>query len=223
MCERCRDLLQDGHGPTYMGLLEQLRETDQEVAASDDDPEGTKVWKLVSKASIESMESFARPGLVEEFTRAFQKHPQLWQCAVEDHYVRECFERIPEMVRRAARLIPITITRVPRGEVRHFLTEATRCFIYGFYQATTALSRAAMESGLNEHLKHRLTYVPDVNLSVKIEKAAHFNLMSTKAALMANRVRVNANQVLHAQPASENKALQSLNDVREVLAELYEG
>ena len=80
-----------------------------------------------------------------------------------------------------------------------------------------------MECGFNEHLKDRLTYVPDVSLSVKIEKAAHFKIISAKSASLADRARITANRVLHAQPASENKALQSLNDARSVLAEMYEG
>jgi hypothetical protein len=56
MCEECRNLLRDGHGPTYSSLLEQLREMDTDVAVGDDDddPEGTNIWKLVSKASIET-------------------------------------------------------------------------------------------------------------------------------------------------------------------------
>jgi hypothetical protein len=128
MCEECRNFLRDSHGPTYSSLLEQLREMDTDVALGDDDPEGTKIWKLVSNASIESTESFHRPGVLEQFTRAFQKHPGLWQCAVEDHYLRECFDKIPEMVRRAARLIPITIIRIPNDEVRHSFTEAPAVF-----------------------------------------------------------------------------------------------
>jgi hypothetical protein len=221
MCEECRNLLEAGHGPTYTSLFEQLQEMDKDVPEGDDNPQQTKLWKSVSKAVMRSMESFNQPGRMEDFTRAFKKHPGLWQCVVEDHYLRECFDRIPAMVKRAGRLIPLTMGRIPSHKVQHFLNEATRCFIYGFFQASAALSRAALESGLSEHLIDRLSYVPDMNLSVKIEKAAQFKLISAKSAFLANAVRVAANQVLHNKPASEGQALRSLTDARAVLAELY--
>ena len=221
MCEKCKDLLRAGQGPTYTSLFEQLQEMDKDVAESDDNAELTKVWKSLSKAAMGSMESFNQSGLMEEFTRAFKKHPGLWQCVVEDHYLRECFDRIPAMVKRAGRLVPLTMGRIPSREVHHFLNEATRCFIYGFFQASAALSRAALESGLSEHLMDRLRYVPDMNLSMKIEKAAQFKQISAKSAFLANGVRVAANKVLHNKPASEGQALRYLTNARAVLAELY--
>lgn len=218
MCDQCEDVLRDGHGPTYAILLEHLREMDADVQEPNDPL--YELWKLLSKASVTSLESFSEP-ILEMFREKLRKHPGLWHAVVEDHYLREAFNRIPGILKRVRRLPALTINRVPADELRHFLNEATRCFVYGFFQASVALSRAALESAFNDSLREKFPYVPNVDLSQKIKKAAQFKLVSAESAFEANRVRIAANRVLHDQPASEEEALQSLVHVRGVIAELY--
>ena len=59
-----------------------------------------------------------------------------------------------------AALKPVLAGQVPSAEVSLYLREATRCYLYGFFQGSTALCRAALEAGINELLQRRFSRTP---------------------------------------------------------------
>jgi hypothetical protein len=110
---------------------------------------------------------------------------------------------------------------VPSDEVSLYLREATQTFIHGFFQASTALSRAALEAGINEHLKAKLGRVPNAELVAKIDQLERFKVIRADVSKEAHLVRKAGGFVLHRSPAPEKLAYETLLEARRVLMELY--
>ena len=139
-----------------------------------------------------SLERFAEPW-AKKLLDVWQSEPETWRWAVDDFYAREAVEKVPKTVGRFLRLSPVLLGVIPNDEVSIYVREATRCFIYGFFQASIALCRAALELGLNHLFKRRMGAIPDMLLAIRSAK-----------------------------PAGEKLAFDTLVNSRGILRELYE-
>lgn len=180
---------------------------------------GAMVLRYVERAT-QSLEGLAQPDAIR-LHDILRKYPSMWHWVADWWYTKEAVEIIPGLVERFLKLSPVLAGRTPSKAVNTYLREATRCFLYGFFQASIALSRAALEAGVNDHLKWKLLAVPEVDLVEKINQAARFNLLSSHNAVLANEVRTSANAVLHEQPATEQLSFDTLVKARGILLELY--
>lgn len=114
------------------------------------------------------------------------------------------------------------ITRVGhQQEINVYLREATQCYLYGFFQASTALFRTALEAGLQDCFDRKLGPSPGVRLYDRIGKAVEHGLLAAVVASMAREVREAANKVIHEEPITEEQAFDALVRTRCVLEELY--
>lgn len=111
------------------------------------------------REATSSLEGFTGK-LEKDIVDLLYRYPEIRKHMVDDFYSHEVVANIPGMVNRFLRLCPVLVGVIPSREVSLYLREATRCFIYGFFQASIALCRAALEAGLNEHLERRLGSVP---------------------------------------------------------------
>jgi len=173
------------------------------------------------REAVSSLEGFTGK-LEKAIVDWLQRDPEEWRYFVDDFYSHEVVANIPRMVSRFVRLCPALAGVIPSGEVSVYLREATRCFIYGFFQASIALCRAALEAGLNEHLERRLGAVPAQDLVDKIDAAQRLRLISGQGAHLAHEVRTTARSVLHRKPVKSNLAFDTLVQSRGFLKELYE-
>src|SRR5260221_12489044 len=105
------------------------------------------------------------------------------------YYSRQSVKDVPSIAKRFLRLSPVLVGRVPSDEVSLYLREATQTFIHGFFQASTALSRAALEAGINEHLKVQLGSVPNAELVAKIDQLVRFKAIKADVAREGHLVR----------------------------------
>lgn len=199
----------------YIAVLD--RQNDRE---SVDEELREKVEKMI-RAAVSSLEGFAEP-YVRRLLALLQSDRQNWQWFVDDFYSREAVARIQGMVSRFLRLAPVLTGVIPTKEVTVYLREATRCFIYGFFQASIVLCRAALEAGLNHHLERKLGTIPNMDLADKIQSALRFKLVTAPAATLAHGVRKSARDVLHRKPAKQTLAFATLVRTRGFLMELYE-
>ncbi len=219
MCEKCDGALRDGHGPLYAILTSYLKDLDSEAHAKEE-LEMKEMYDLFQRAVVESLEGFSHP-IAKKVHDIWTKHPSFWKAMIEDWYVREGLERVPAVAERFHRLSPVLVGKNPNPEVNDYLREATRCFLYGFFQATASLSRAALEVGLNDYLLRKLGSVPEIGLSEKIKQGTRFSLLTPPVAGMAMEVIKAAGMVLHRQLAPESLAFDTLVRTRGVLRELY--
>jgi hypothetical protein len=197
--------------------LRELDEPDDELVRARDPEEHREYLERVRKTAGE-LEEFKMPH--PQCSLAPELGDWYWKHSGDQFYAREVVSHLPDMVERFSRLRPILVGRLPDRRVAIYLREATRCFVYGFFQGSVMLSRAALEAGLNRYVELKLGSLPRMELKEIIEKAARFKLISGATADLAQSVRKLANQVLHSKPASEALAFEALVAARGVLREL---
>lgn len=223
MCKKCEGVLRDGHGPLYSHLVSELVEMDTDSKSKSNHGASLDAeYELFRRALIVGLQGFIH-ALDDKALRILtKKHPDLWKAEVEDWFVREGLVRIPEIVDRFLRLSPIVLRRIPNHEVEVHLREATRCFLYGFFQGSTVLTRAAIEAALNDCLAKKFGSPPECGLSEKIRLAARFSLLEPHRARMARHVVKAAGKALHEESVkSSSIAFDAIVCARGVLQELY--
>jgi hypothetical protein len=196
-----------------------IEDADEEQAA--EDPEAKLVVDKLIRATTSSLEGFA-PSEMTELLTFWQHHAASWRWAVDDFYTRESVRSIGDIVRRFLRLTPVLVGRIPSPEVSVYLREETRCFLHGFFQASVALSRTALEAGINELLLRRLGTVPRADLIDKLTQLERFHILDREATNAAHEVRKAGGAVLHKSPAAESVAFDTLVRARRVLTKIYE-
>jgi len=193
-------------------------EADQEFEA--EDKEARLVVEKLVRSATSSLEGFA-PSDAKVLLAFWQRNPETWKWATDDFYSRQCVSEIPKVVRRFLKLSPVLVGRIPSVEVSVYLREATQCFLHGFFQGSTALSRAAMEAGINELLSRQLGAVPSIDLVEKLRQLERFKLLDSHTAREAHEVRKAGGNVLHRSPAPEKLGFEILVKARRVLMKLY--
>lgn len=173
------------------------------------------------RLATSSLEGFSESAAHKLITLSGE-HPNNWQWAVDEFYSREAVSNIRKNVSRFLKLREVLVGTIPSSEVNVFLREATRCYIYGFFQASIALCRAALEAGLNELLKRKMGHAPRMDLVAKINQASTFKLLDPLSASEAHEVRKAAGTVLHEKPASQALAFDTVARTRGVLITMYE-
>jgi len=205
------DICIDSHDFSLKTMLKDNQDERQMLASA---------WKRF-KLAISSLEGFSDK-LAAELVASFQDDPELWDWIIDDHYSREVVANIRGMVNRFLKLSQVPAGIIPSSEVTIYLREATRCYAYGFSQASIALARAALEAGLNEYLRRKVKAGVALKLMEKIKAAERFKLIDRSCAALAEDVSKAAGMVLHQKPASDSLAFDTLSRTRGVLLALYE-
>jgi len=135
-------------------------------------------------------------------------------------YVRDMLDRIPRMVARTFKLSQIMPSKNVSKSTDLYLKEATRSYIFGFWDASVALSRAALEDALRIATRERSIAVSQ-DLRHLVKHAGVHGLLDRPTTDFANDVRSAANRVLHGRPAKEEEAWDVLCKARGVLEHLY--
>jgi hypothetical protein len=195
-----------------------IKNSDREF--EEEDKEARLVVARLVRSATSSLEGFA-PSDAKVLLAFWEKHHDIWKWAADEFYSRQCVGNIETIVRRFLKLSPVLVGRIPNTEVSVYLREATQCFLHGFFQACTALSRAAMEAGINELLGRQLGAVPNVDLVDKLRQLERFKLLDSRTASEAHEVRKAGGSVLHRSPAPEKLAFEALLKARRVLMKLY--
>ncbi|PYV29509.1 MAG: hypothetical protein DMG09_29835 [Acidobacteria bacterium] len=205
-------------------LAETLRDMDE--GYPDDIPQGERQEAVETRDFVEAYtRDFIRSleGFSHKDARKIPGNPSenwLLEYFLDEYYVRDMVKRIPKMVKRAAKLSQIFPRIIPSHAADLYLREATRSYIYGFWQASVAFSRAALEQGLRERVKQKLGDTPG-KLSLLIQSAATCGLLDAAHRHLAGRVKLSGDRVLHGDPATDREAWETLCAARGVLVHLF--
>lgn len=138
----------------------------------------------------------------------------------DDYYTRSFLEDVPKMVERTLKLSQLHPGEMPTGATNTYLLEATRCYIFGLWQATIALSRAALEEGLRERVE-AVTGKSPTKLSDILKVATDWGLLRGEASKLASNVKLAGDRVLHGRPSNDKESWQTLSASRKVLLSLF--
>ena len=152
---------------------------------------------------------------------ALKEDPVPWKWVVDWWYCKDLVERIEPANEKFSKLTPILVRVTKNQEVNVYLREATQCYLFGFFQASTTLFRTALETGLKDCFDRKLRSSPEINLYDLIGQAVQKGILDGAVAYMAHEVREAANKVIHEEPITEGQAFDILVKTRKVLEELY--
>ena len=95
---------------------------------------------------------------------------------LDEFLCRLMLRKVPAIVRRAAGLQQLQTARRPPEDVIVCAAEAFRCFVFEFWDASVALSRAALEAALKHEL-HKRGIPPPEGLAETIERSRALNIL----------------------------------------------
>lgn len=146
------------------------------------------------------------------------------ESSLDDYYVRKALKDAPKLVQRTLQLETIATQEIPLTDVTFYLQEATRCYIYGFWAASVALSRAALEQALKEAVtKASGSPTFEAKLSKLVESAQRLRLADPATLSLVDQVRMAGNRAVHNRASDQCEAWDTLTAMRAVILDLYKG
>lgn len=139
---------------------------------------------------------------------------------IEHYYARDMLTRVPKIVNRTLKLSHVIPNKTLCGPTVVYLKEATRAYLFGFWNASVALSRAAVEQGLRQVANEQFNQDLDT-LQELTDAGFRLGLLDRPHADSASTVVRVGNQVLHRHPADEAQAWDVLCAARGVLLHLF--
>ena len=187
---------------------------------------------LFAKAREEGSES-QNVKLVEKATVTRTPWAEL---STEFHYALELVDMLKRLRETTFDFSPPGILGRAPDEVIFYLRQATRCFLYGLFEASVALARACVEEALKARLESCGAGIAALMKETKktakgesrgelerlISVAATIEILDGPSKFAAHRIRQHGNKVLHGRPLLEEaSARQNLDDLRVVLDRLF--
>jgi len=149
---------------------------------------------------------------------------------MDEIFAVELLAKLDPLVQRTMEIRGIFADDEPPKNIRKYLAEATRCYLYGFYQACIALCRATIEAVLELKLRDKgwniSMIVGDKKgeiLSAMIRVAREKGIIDENMYNYAHSIRKKGNFCLHQrQIYTSKKALECIRNTREILEFIYE-
>lgn len=135
----------------------------------------------------------------------------------EFHYAFELVTVLARLNKKTFALEAPPITGIAPASVVSYLSESTRCWLYGFHGASVALSRACIE----EALKARLGEGYSPTLEFLIDAAKQCQLLDDCMGDVADRVRMTANKFLHGKSITEKESRETLDATRSLVEHIF--
>lgn len=204
-------------------LAEYLLRTADMGDASDrtDFPEQAELREQFTGIVRLMMES--REGFTDENIDALERIAR----KVDERLVREQFDEVitrqllggvKEMVERFERLSRFEATKPLTTAATIYLREAVRTYVFGFPQASVALSRAALARGIRDQL---IAAPESAHLSGWIDQIATEYSIDDAVTQMAKRAASTGNNVMHNKPVTASESFDCLVSVRKFLGIIY--
>jgi hypothetical protein len=147
---------------------------------------------------------------------------------IEDLYnsylTREILKEIPLFVERIKHLVPIQVNKMPNDKIRNYFAQASRCYIYGLYDATAVLSRSLLEFTLEEFIgspdfgdiENGKGYLENL-IIIALEKKIIFK----EDKYVAHQIRKIGNKAVHKNSTTQMEACVSIKNVVSLVSKIY--
>ncbi len=166
----------------------------------------------------------AREGFTDEkfaiLEKALQNEPEITECEIDRVLTCRSLQEVPEMVRRLTKMSKLTAMRIPSSQTAIHIKEATRTYVCGFFQASAAMSRAALEQSIKEQLGQQGTGI-FIGFQELLNDARKWNVLSPTMGEEVRRTAKKADRVLHEAPTDEGGAFEVQLEVRGFLEMIY--
>lgn len=142
---------------------------------------------------------------------------------LDDCLSRLMVSEIPQMVSRALQLEPMSMHQDHQIDEDPYLRESTRCYLFGLFNASVALSRSALAQALCKKIPTLLQGKSNEERLKILIKMARSSVLkqSTDICDLTDEVRRTANGIIHGKMCQQLAALRVLGDTRQILQTLY--
>lgn len=136
----------------------------------------------------------------------------------ETHYALELIKILARLNKKTFKLEAPPISGIASQSVVAYLQESTRCWLYGFYGASIAMSRACLE----ESLKIVVVRPPgSSDLSTLIDMANTTGKLDACMMDVAHSIRKTGNKFLHGDQINELDSRNALDGIRSIVTHLF--
>ena len=200
-------------------FIESLDLDFQQQYPSEEDRNATVVLREITRRILASREGFAGKE-IEVLEGVVKNAPDLVLGELDDFLTRLLLEEVSGMAVRVVKLSRLDAPNRPSQATSVYIQEAARTYIYGFPQASVAISRAALEQALKERLGRQgagefITYQDFV------AEATKWKILDNTTARMVRDTAKKADAVLHEEPTDQAGALEVLTEARALLQQIY--
>lgn len=214
-----RDLRLSEEVQTYIDVLKRESDSGKSPEQRREDRKLHKMIEIMIEDIIKSREAIGDNRL-KELEALVDSAPELIEDFVDDRFTVEAVDGVQSSVKRLMKLSRLEAVRTPSEITNLYLREAVRTYIFGFTQASVALSRAALEQGLKENLGFQLSGEYRT-MDELLKKGRTYGLLDKTMEQCARELAKDCDCVLHEKPANDAKALACLDRLRGLLQHLY--
>lgn len=214
-----RDSTLSGEVQSFIDTLDWEGQHDIPAEEREEAKKAEKVVELIVDDIIASRESMVenRLAVIEKFVTT---EPELVNHFLDERFTRDVIDAVPGYVSRTMELSRLESSRTPSKTTNSYLREAVRTYIFGFPQASIALSRAALEQALKEELGHQGVKI-FLDMNRLLDEAEGGGVIDGVIRKTARKLATEADAVLHERPADLPKAYDVLLMLRGVLQHIY--
>src|ERR1019366_2419280 len=151
-----RDLRLSEEVQTYIDILKNESEKGKSPEQRREDRKLAKMVEIMIDDVIKSREIIGDNRL-KKLDLLVESAPDLIEDFVDDRFTVEAVDGVQSSVKRLMKLSRLEAVRTPSAITNGYLRESVRTYIFGFAQASVALSRAALEQALKENLGLQLS------------------------------------------------------------------
>lgn len=204
---------------TYIDVLKNEGDQAKSPEQRREDWELNKMVEILIDDIIKSRETIIDSKL-KKLETLVETSPELIEDFLDDRFTVEAVGGVQSSVKRLMKLSRLEAVRLPSKVTNGYLREAVRTYLFGFPQASIALSRAALEQALKENLGHQLSG-EFRSMDELLKEARKYKLLDRTMELCARDVAKAGDGVLHEKPTTDSKALEVLDKLRGLLQHIY--
>ncbi len=175
--------------------------------------------RLIVDFVVASRESAVGTKL-EAIETLVQEIPEVIEALLDKKFTRELVESVPGYVSRTLKLSRLQSARTPSKTTNAYVREAVRTYIFGFAQASIALSRAALEQALKEELGNQGKKL-FLTMNDLLDEAEGAKVIDSVIRTAAREIATEGDRVLHERPADIDAAYEVLVKLKGVLQHVY--
>jgi hypothetical protein len=204
----------------WLSVQIELFDTREGNSLSTADREARFYLERIAEELVQGREAFTGERF-EILERALLNEPEITEGEIDRVLTNRALAGIRDMTSRIVDLSKLHSVRIPSLQTATYVREATRSYIYGLFQASVVMSRAALEQALKEVLG--LQGIKDFIPFKKLRKeASKKGILDTVTGPAAKDFFRDASAVTHHRPTDSKNALGILDRSRALIEQIYD-
>lgn len=186
---------------------------------SPEDREAQFYLERIAEELIEGREAFTSE-CFEVLESALRNQPEILEGEIDRILTTRALSGIRGMVTRVVSLSKLDPVRIPSDQTAVYVREAAKAYVYGLFQASAAISRAALEQAIKEVLSRQGTG-ESIWFQKLLKKLKETGALEEGIIDQIGKTAEKANRVIHEGPTDRSGAFEILFESRALIVQVY--